>query len=104
MAGLRKRIGWMSCTSRYRLMLPKQAMTLLIYLFRALLAAQRTAALRRDDDTHAILINLLLRNYLHYNLFSQADKFVSKASFPQSAANPQLARNHFYLGDDLFVY
>lgn len=63
-----------------------------------LLAAQRTAALRRDDDTQAVLINLLLRNYLHYNLFSQADKFVSKTNFPQSAANPQLARNHFYLG------
>jgi 26S proteasome regulatory subunit N3 len=63
-----------------------------------LLAAQRTAALRRDDDTQAALINLLLRNYLHYNLFSQADKFVSKTNFPQSAGNPQLARNHFYLG------
>ncbi|PVF98725.1 putative 26S proteasome non-ATPase regulatory subunit p58 [Serendipita vermifera] len=63
-----------------------------------LLAAQRTAALRRDDDTHAALINLLLRNYIHYNLFSQADKFVSKTNFPQSAGNPQLARNHFYLG------
>jgi 26S proteasome regulatory subunit N3 len=84
-------------------MLPKQPTTLLIYVFRALLAAQRTAALRRDDDTHAVLINLLLRNYLHYNLFSQADKFVSKTSFPQSAANPQLARNHFYLGDNPFV-
>lgn len=63
-----------------------------------LLAAQRTAALRRDDDTQAVLINLLLRNYLHYNLFSQADKFVSKTNFPQSAGNPQLARHHFYLG------
>ncbi|CAG8597150.1 12882_t:CDS:2, partial [Acaulospora colombiana] len=63
-----------------------------------LLAAQRTSALRRDDDTQAILINLLLRNYIHYNLFSQADKFVSKTNFPQSAGNPQLARNHFYLG------
>ncbi|KAG8757396.1 26S proteasome non-ATPase regulatory subunit [Serendipita sp. 396] len=63
-----------------------------------LLAAQRTAALRRDDDTQAVLINLLLRNYIHYKLFSQADKFVSKTNFPQSAGNPQLARHHFYLG------
>lgn len=84
-------------------MLPKHLISILISVFRALLAAQRTAALRRDDDTHAALINLLLRNYLHYNLFSQADKFVSKTSFPQSAANPQLARNHFYLGDNHFV-
>ena len=84
-------------------MIPKHLINLLISIFRALLAAQRTAALRRDDDTHAALINLLLRNYLHYNLFSQADKFVSKTSFPQSAANPQLARNHFYLGDNHFI-
>lgn len=84
-------------------MLSKEPIFLLIDLFRALLAAQRTAALRRDDDTHAVLINLLLRNYIHYNLFSQADKFVSKTNFPQSAANPQLARNHFYLGDNLFL-
>jgi len=84
-------------------MLSKQQIFLLIDLFRALLAAQRTAALRRDDDTHTVLLNLLLRNYLHYNLFSQADKFVSKTSLPQSAANPQLARNHFYLGENPFL-
>ena len=90
----------MSC---YLPILSKQPIFLLIDLFRALLAAQRTAALRRDDDTQAALINLLIRNYLHYNLFSQADKFVSKTGFPQSAANPQLARNHFYLGENLLL-
>ncbi|RDB29918.1 putative 26S proteasome regulatory subunit rpn3 [Hypsizygus marmoreus] len=62
------------------------------------LAAQRTASLRHDDETQASLINRLLRNYLHYNLYDQADKLVSKTTFPTSAGNPQFARYHYYLG------
>ncbi|KAG1753642.1 PCI domain-containing protein [Suillus paluster] len=62
------------------------------------LAAQRTASLRHDDDTQASLINRLLRGYLHYNLYDQADKLVSKTSFPTSASNPQYARYHYSLG------
>lgn len=62
------------------------------------LAAQRTASLRHDDDTQASLINRLLRGYLHYNLYDQADKLVSKTSFPASASNPQFARYHYSLG------
>lgn len=63
-----------------------------------LLAAQRTASLRRDDDTLAAVINLLLRNYLHYNLYSQADKLVAKVPFPETAGNSQLARYLYYVG------
>jgi 26S proteasome regulatory subunit N3 len=63
-----------------------------------LLSAQRTASLRRDDETLAVLINLLLRNYLHYNLYAQADKLVAKVPFPESAGNPQLARYYYYVG------
>ncbi|KAH9855345.1 PCI domain-containing protein [Lenzites betulinus] len=62
------------------------------------LAAQRTAALRHDDETEASLINRILRSYLQYNLYDQADKLVSKTSFPSAAANPQHARYHYYLG------
>ncbi|KAJ3746743.1 PCI domain-containing protein [Lentinula detonsa] len=62
------------------------------------LAAQRTAALRHDDDTQASLINRLLRSYLAYSLYDQADKLVSKTTFPVSAGNPQFARYHYYLG------
>ncbi|CAE6460226.1 unnamed protein product [Rhizoctonia solani] len=65
---------------------------------RLLLAAQRTASLRRDEECQAALINLLLRNYLHYNLYSQADKLVSKTTFPSSAGNSQLARYLYYVG------
>ncbi|KAJ7686630.1 diphenol oxidase-A2 [Mycena rosella] len=62
------------------------------------LAAQRTASLRHDDETQASLINRLLRSYLHYSLYDQADKLVSKTTFPASAGNPQFARYHYYLG------
>ena len=40
----------------------------------------------------------MLRNYLHYSLYDQADKLVSKTTFPTSASNPQFARYHYYLG------
>ncbi|KAI0741586.1 diphenol oxidase-A2 [Daedaleopsis nitida] len=54
------------------------------------LAAQRTAALRHDDETEASLVNRILRSYLQYSLYDQADKLVSKTSFH--------ARYHYYLG------
>ncbi|KAJ3057586.1 26S proteasome non-ATPase regulatory subunit, partial [Quaeritorhiza haematococci] len=64
-----------------------------------LLAAQRTATLRQDHETQATLLNLLLRNYLHFNHYDQADKLVSKSYFPvESAPNNQLARYMYYLG------
>jgi 26S proteasome regulatory subunit N3 len=31
-------------------------------------------------------------------LYDQADKLVSKTTFPSSAGNPQFARYHYYLG------
>jgi len=67
-------------------------------LARTLLAAHRTATLRRDDECQATLVNLLLRNYLHYNLVDQADKLVSKTTFPDVANNNQVARYMYYLG------
>ena len=45
-----------------------------------------------------MLLNLLLRNYLHYNLYDQADKLVSKTTLPASRSNNQLARYYYYLG------
>ncbi|KIY66655.1 diphenol oxidase-A2 [Cylindrobasidium torrendii FP15055 ss-10] len=62
------------------------------------LAAQRTASLRHDDEAQASLINRLLRSYINYSLYDQADKVVSKTTFPESAANPQYARYHYYIG------
>ena len=39
----------------------------------------RTATLRNDFESQTVLINCLLRNYLHYNLYDQADKLVLKS-------------------------
>lgn len=58
----------------------------------------RTATLRNDFEGQAVLINCLLRNYLHYYLYDQADKLVSKCVFPETASNNEWARFLYYLG------
>ncbi|GAA6027224.1 hypothetical protein JCM8097_002500 [Rhodosporidiobolus ruineniae] len=64
-----------------------------------LLAAQRTASLRHDVDLLATLLPLLLRNYLEHGLYEQADRLVSKTTFPEeTASNSQLARWFYYVG------
>ena len=65
---------------------------------RFLHARLRTATLRSDFEGQAVLLNLLLRNYLSSNLFEQADKLVSKSSFPDTATNNEWARFLYYLG------
>ncbi|CAO3656321.1 unnamed protein product [Mucor hiemalis] len=62
------------------------------------LSAHRTATLRHDVETQATLLNLLLRNYFFHNLYDQADKLVSKSTFPEKAGNNQAARYAYYLG------
>jgi len=65
----------------------------------ALLAALRTATIRHNDEGQASLLNLLLRNYLEYNLYDQADKLVTKSSFPDhSISSNQQARYLYYQG------
>ncbi|OQR91890.1 26S proteasome non-ATPase regulatory subunit 3 [Achlya hypogyna] len=63
-----------------------------------LLAAHRTACLRCDEIGQATLLNLLLRNYLHENLYDQAYKLVSKTTFPETVSNNQFVRYLYYVG------
>ena len=63
-----------------------------------LLLSLRTATLRKDIDTQATIIVLLLRNYLLASHITQADLLVSHAVFPETAANNLLARYSYYLG------
>ncbi|RDW86136.1 proteasome regulatory particle lid subunit RPN3 [Aspergillus mulundensis] len=63
-----------------------------------LLAALRTAVLRKDVDTQATVMTLLLRNYLSTSHISQADLLISHNQFPPSASNNQIARYLYYLG------
>ncbi|KVI04059.1 26S proteasome regulatory subunit, C-terminal [Cynara cardunculus var. scolymus] len=50
------------------------------------------------DDMQETLLNLLLRNYLHYNLYDQAEKLRSKAPRFEAHSNQQFCRYLFYLG------
>ncbi|MGH0158722.1 UNVERIFIED_CONTAM: hypothetical protein FKN15_036007 [Acipenser sinensis] len=61
-------------------------------------ARLRTATLRHDADGQATLLNLLLRNYLQYSLYDQAEKLVSKSVFPELANNNEWARYLYYTG------
>ncbi|KAI9799201.1 MAG: hypothetical protein M1825_004844 [Sarcosagium campestre] len=63
-----------------------------------LLAALRTAVLRKDTDTQATVTTALLRNYLLTSHVSQADLLVSHTQFPPAASNNQIARFLYYLG------
>lgn len=64
----------------------------------SLLAAYRTATLRNDSATQAVLLNLLLRNYIQYSLYTQADMLLNRAKFPATRSNNQLARFLYYTG------
>ncbi|KXZ51995.1 hypothetical protein GPECTOR_10g1017 [Gonium pectorale] len=64
-----------------------------------LLGLHRTAVLRHDAIGQETLMNLLLRNYLHYNLYDQAEKFRSKAQkADQFRSGQQYCRYLYYLG------
>jgi 26S proteasome regulatory subunit N3 len=63
-----------------------------------LLALYRTASLHRDQLCEATLTNLILRNYIHYNLIDQAQAFAAKTTFPEQASNNQYCRYLYYMG------
>ncbi|KAK4154298.1 proteasome regulatory subunit C-terminal-domain-containing protein [Chaetomidium leptoderma] len=78
--------------------LPPSPQSPIVAIRPTLLAALRTAVLRKDVDTQASVIVLLLRNYLLTSHISQADLLVSHTQFPENAANNQVARFLYYLG------
>lgn len=78
--------------------LPPSPQSPIVAIRPTLLAALRTAVLRKDIDTQASVIVLLLRNYLLTSHISQADLLVSHTQFPENAANNQVARFLYYLG------
>lgn len=64
----------------------------------ALLALHRTSNLRQDSVGEEMLINLLLRNLLHYNQYDQAEKLRAKLTWPEKYSNQQYCRYLYYLG------
>ena len=63
-----------------------------------LLAALRSAVLRKDQDTQATVTTLLLRNYISTSDIVRADLLVAQTQFPSTASNNQVARYLYYLG------
>lgn len=63
-----------------------------------LLNALRTSSLRHDRAGQAVLLNLLLRNYLADNLVDQASKLIDKTPLLDFRSNSQLARYFYYKG------
>ncbi|EFE41311.1 hypothetical protein TRV_03959 [Trichophyton verrucosum HKI 0517] len=78
--------------------LPPSPTAAVISIRPSLLAALRTAVLRKDTDIQATVTTLLLRNYLSTSHISQADLFISHSEFPVGASNNQIARYLYYLG------
>lgn len=78
--------------------LPPSPSSPIVSIRPTLLAALRTAVLRKDIDTQATVIVLLLRNYLATSHITQADLLVSHTRFPENASNNQVARYLYYLG------
>lgn len=60
--------------------------------------ALRSAVLRKDQETQAATIVLLLRNYISTASITQADLLVAHNQFPLTASNNQVARYLYYLG------
>ncbi|XP_057533081.1 probable 26S proteasome non-ATPase regulatory subunit 3 [Amaranthus tricolor] len=63
-----------------------------------LFALHRLATLHHDELGQETLLNLLLRNYLHYNLYDLAEKLRSKAPSFGAHSNQQHCRHLFYVG------
>lgn len=58
----------------------------------------RTTSIHGEIDSESVLMNILLRNFMHNNLLDQAEKLVSKSQFPENASNNEWARYLYYTG------
>jgi 26S proteasome regulatory subunit N3 len=67
-------------------------------VLRFLLGRLRMACLRGDTECQATLINCVLGTYLRAAMYTEADKFFTKVTFPTTANNNELARFVFYTG------
>ena len=64
-----------------------------------LLSLHATAVLNHDDVGQEVLSNLLLRNYLHYKLYDQAEQLRAQVQRPEAPrSNQQYCRYLYFLG------
>lgn len=72
-----------------------------VYLRDDLVHAHSVACLRRDVDSQATLLNLILSDLLRCNQVEQAQKLLSNSTFPENASHNQLCR---YLYNSGFIH
>jgi len=65
---------------------------------RDLLTMFRTASLQHNDFGKAVLLNLLTRNFLAYNLYGRAAALMAKTEPFPDVSNNQLVRHLYYCG------
>lgn len=94
----RRSMDMLSSKAYFYLSLAYEKLQRLEYVRPTLLQLYRTACIRHDEIGQAVLLNLILRNYLHYNLLEQAQTLSLRASFPESASNNQFCRYLYYMG------
>jgi len=58
----------------------------------------QTSTLALDEYGQEVLLNLILRNFISFKLYDQAEKFRSKVQRPPSRSNAQQCRYLYYLG------
>ncbi|KRX01049.1 hypothetical protein PPERSA_00797 [Pseudocohnilembus persalinus] len=63
-----------------------------------LFSLYRTACLNFNEYGQATLLNLILRNYLHFNHYELAHHLVSKSTFPEAISNNEFCRYLYYTG------
>jgi len=63
-----------------------------------LMTAYTSATVHRSATRQAVLINLILRCFYVQGLVDQAQKFVSKITFPETRSNAEYARYLYYVG------
>jgi len=61
-------------------------------------SAYRTAALRHNYPCQAVLLNLLIQNYLYEDKYNDTENLIAKTKFPEKADSSQMARYQFYRG------
>ncbi len=68
-----------------------------------LLSLYRSACVHQDQMTQSVALNLLLRNYLHFNQIDQAEALAGNTDFPENASNNQFCRYLYYMGRILAI-
>lgn len=95
----RRTLDVLAARAAFYLSLSHERLGTLASLRPRLLSLHATAVLNHDDVGQEVLLNLLLRNYLHYSLYDQAEKLRSQAQRPEAPrSNQQYCRYLYFLG------